>query len=273
MDNISHETNHRALEQVLCTNLQQLNCNERTKDAPQGPLFSKLPSELRRQVWLEVLTPYLKPRVHAIKLTGKNKFKSNQPLSPLLRICQETRNFYFEKTSTEPGFGTYVNFDIDTLYFLYDPNINANFTSSLKETPGHEKIQKLALAKENILVMREGSSFPGDVAKMDWDKILRPITNLKEVTVIFLDTRSPERAWSDYGISLSVVRRSEKGSWSLYSGRFLKIFTGEGGQKYLLAQAYVEIILVDVKDDLDMPFCIGLVLLPTRLLSDMRKER
>lgn len=75
--------------------------------------FTLLPVELRNQIWDHAMASHIRPRVHIIVEINSN-FISNQPISPLLHACAESRNLVSPHFMI--AYQTYVNFDIDTIY-------------------------------------------------------------------------------------------------------------------------------------------------------------
>jgi hypothetical protein len=86
--------------------------------------FNKLPLELRFKVWQYTFESEIQPRVHCIRQLcagdqddHQHIFHSNQPVSLITQVCQESRNFYISKTKTKFAFETFINFDTDTIYY------------------------------------------------------------------------------------------------------------------------------------------------------------
>jgi len=81
-------------------------------------LFPTLPTEIRLQIWSHALQPHLTPRIHTIssKAGNPSRFFSNQSIPNLLHICHESRSVFLTKTEALFVYGTYINFDLDSIY-------------------------------------------------------------------------------------------------------------------------------------------------------------
>lgn len=77
--------------------------------------FPRLPLELRLRIWQLLSLDHVRPRIHVID-AELIQIVSNQPISPLLHVCSESREEYISLTKTQFAFETYINFDIDAVY-------------------------------------------------------------------------------------------------------------------------------------------------------------
>lgn len=175
-------------------------------------LFRRLPLELKHQIWGEILGP-LKPRVHTIKLHRRAKtFRSNQPFSPFLKICQESRSFYFQKTKTRLGFSNYVNFDIDTIHILDTENM-PHHISRLVGTPGISQIQRFSMTSRLFDDTPMWKSAPrGSRAARgnNLQYVFLHMLAIKETTIVFDDKRDEEVCWKDHNVSFRTMSVNEK---------------------------------------------------------------
>ncbi|KAI0997273.1 hypothetical protein K3495_g10913 [Podosphaera aphanis] len=112
--------------------------------------FSNLPYELRITIFEFVLVSDLAPKIHCVdERTSKGDkkeatFISNQPISPLLQVCHETRTIYLSKTKAQFAFETYIRFSVDTIYIPDFASREEQFPRFLNH-PSSKKIQKLAM--------------------------------------------------------------------------------------------------------------------------------
>lgn len=176
--------------------------------------FTRLPLELRRQIWGEILIPYLKPRVHALKLNSRtNTSHSNQPLSPLLHTCSEARSYFLENTNTRFGFGTYVDFGIDTLYILETEDLKRDF-SRLAKTKSIRRGQKWAISKE-LLVNARMYNFTSDREHLIASPgclvhLFSCMPAIKDLAIVFDDKRGLGISWADNDVSLLTMSVNQK---------------------------------------------------------------
>ncbi|CAG8982152.1 hypothetical protein HYALB_00003244 [Hymenoscyphus albidus] len=167
--------------------------------------FHRLPQlaiELRRHIWGEMIKPSQNPRVHALKFNNRTKtFISNQPVSPLLAICRESRDYYLLNTANGFCFGTGVNYDIDTFHLLEIPDHRREDPEvpNLFQALEFKLIQKLAVTKELFL----------GVTGAKWLNILGFMQRC-HVTVIFDDDRSSGVCWADLDVSFRKLSADEE---------------------------------------------------------------
>ncbi|KAH9219546.1 hypothetical protein DL95DRAFT_457218 [Leptodontidium sp. 2 PMI_412] len=91
-------------------------------------LFAKLPTEVRLKIYELSDGGYKRQRIHRINGRPDTplEFMSNQPLSPLLHACAESRHEYLKQTESIFAFETYVNYSRDIFYFI-DTNAPGDF--------------------------------------------------------------------------------------------------------------------------------------------------
>ena len=85
--------------------------------------FNKLPIELRVKIWAYAFTSHLEPRIHCIKefsYSSRSAFLSNQPISPLLQVCAESRTLYISETKTVCNRISFIFPEADTNPMLCD---------------------------------------------------------------------------------------------------------------------------------------------------------
>ncbi|CAG8954426.1 hypothetical protein HYFRA_00006053 [Hymenoscyphus fraxineus] len=194
---MGNQNNHTAMEgSPQNSHPQDQNNHTQPPNLPPG---RNLPTELRLQIWDEFLKSERSgthPRIHALKLNPRtNQFHSNQPISPLLHISHETRAFYLAHSHTSPGFSNYINFPLDTLYFLQDPNLKEQLTTYLTRTPGHQEIEQLAM------------SYNSSPREIDIQQTFCRVTSLRRFVTVFDDKRSRADAWADHDISFSCTSK------------------------------------------------------------------
>ncbi|CAG8954427.1 hypothetical protein HYFRA_00006054 [Hymenoscyphus fraxineus] len=164
--------------------------------------FPKLAIELRKQIWGEIIKPSQKPRVHALKFNPRTKtFISNQPVSPLLSICQESRDYYLLNTKNGFYFGTGVNYDIDTFHLLEIPDHQREDPEAPDpfQALDFRLIQKLAVTKELFL----------SVNGAKWLNFLGFMQRC-HLTVVFDDERSSGVCWADLDVSFRKLSADEE---------------------------------------------------------------
>jgi hypothetical protein len=167
-----------------------------TETAPaRGPtdfqIFTRLPAELRVRIWEIVMEPHLLfSRIHCVQ-ERSSRFISNQPLSPLLHVCRESRNFYIESTQTTFAFGSYINFSRDIIY-IPDSNTPQGFLQRFLPSYDARLIQKLAVVKEAFIDLPlEGSPHTYHLKLREW------LPNWREWIIVFGDDRSSDDYWPD----------------------------------------------------------------------------
>ncbi|KAG4444183.1 hypothetical protein IFR05_000280 [Cadophora sp. M221] len=90
--------------------------------------FTRLPAEVRLKIYELSEGGFKRQRIHRINGRPDTplEFMSNQPLSPLLHVCAESRREYFKQSKSTFAFETYVNYSRDIFYFI-DTNAPGDF--------------------------------------------------------------------------------------------------------------------------------------------------
>jgi hypothetical protein len=150
--------------------------------------FARLPPELRVRIWEMVMEHHLLPRIHCIE-ERNSRFLSNQPLSPLLHACHESRVCFLNSTQTTFAFGSYLNFSRDIIY-IYDGNNPEGFLQRFLPSFDARLVQKLAIVKEEFAHLPlEGSPSTYHRKLREW------LPNWREWIIVFEDYRSSEDCW------------------------------------------------------------------------------
>ncbi|KAI9052167.1 hypothetical protein LZ554_003529 [Drepanopeziza brunnea f. sp. 'monogermtubi'] len=135
---------HQLHEQLL--HEQQIKSDYMQHLNSQFCKFQKLPIEIRFLIWELAFLSDLRPRVHRV-VEFRGSVVSNQPISPILHTCRESRALYLSRTDATYDFCTFVNFNIDTIY-LTDYMIQEEKFRRFLECDSASRVQKLALREE-----------------------------------------------------------------------------------------------------------------------------
>ncbi|PVH77071.1 hypothetical protein DL98DRAFT_424370 [Cadophora sp. DSE1049] len=169
--------------------------------------FSQLPAEIRITIWeLAFGLDRLSTTVHCIE-ERRGRFISNQPVSPLLHTCHEARKIYLTHPSRRGvtfDFGTYIDFDYDTVYLIDFEDDKDRFWRFL-ESPSASKIQNLAMRKSLACEI----PMEGHMSEKQW-LMKTDLDSWVELSVVFHDDRTPEGAWHDVDMQFRDLSAREK---------------------------------------------------------------
>ncbi|CZS90217.1 uncharacterized protein RCO7_08629 [Rhynchosporium graminicola] len=155
--------------------------------------FMQLPPEIRYQIWeLAFGLKQQRTVVHCVDERG-GKFVSNQPISPALYVCHESRNLFLSRQNLTFAFGTYVDFNLDTIY-LIDYEEKADKFRRFLESPSAHHIQKLAMRKSLVCEI----PMLGHMSESQWE-MKGLLKSWVELAVVFHDERDLETVWKDVG--------------------------------------------------------------------------
>ena len=163
--------------------------------------FSSLPTEIRLMIWRQAVISETLPRVHSIIRAKRDAsiFISNQPVSPLLHICHESRALYLSSTKTTYIYGTYMNLDLDTLYLVDCPTPK----ESGRYSDGFEACKELGrnadlVGKVKRLAVKDSfwlrpNTITRSIAVDAWNMVIKGNMHaLEELLVVFEDSREGE---------------------------------------------------------------------------------
>lgn len=176
------------------------------------PRFGDLPGELRLNIYELCFIPELGPKIHCIdERTSKvakrgAKFISNQPISPFLHVCEESRAHYLFVSKACFAFETFINFSIDTIYIPDFASREEQFPRFL-ECESAEKIVKLAMRKDFYC------NLPG--REIMWHRYVDMVYALpqwKELTCVFNDNSSRAEVWQKRDLSFRDLSARQKRS-------------------------------------------------------------
>jgi hypothetical protein len=108
--------------------------------------FLRLPIELRLKIWELALLPQNQPRIHCAN-ERKSDFISNQLISPLLYVCNESRTFYISYAQATFAFETYFSSKMDIIYIPDLANGEEAFLD-FPECKSASKVGRFALCNE-----------------------------------------------------------------------------------------------------------------------------
>ncbi|KAL2067499.1 hypothetical protein VTL71DRAFT_1924 [Oculimacula yallundae] len=169
--------------------------------------FKQLPTEVRLQIWeLAFDLDERKTLVHCVDERG-GRFISNQPLSVALHTCHEARNLYLSHRTCECAtfaFGTYIDFEIDTIYLINYEN-DAEMFKRFLESPSASQIQNLAMRKSLACDI----PMPGHMSDRQFE-MLEKLESWTSLAVVFHDRRTREEAWGGVGMRLRHLSAREK---------------------------------------------------------------
>ena len=183
-----------AIDKQMRETTIQMVIQSATTQEPNRPTdfksFARLPTELRVRIWEIFMEHHLLPRIHCIE-ERNSRFISNQPLSPLLHVCHESRVCFLNGTQSTFAFGSYVNFSRDTMY-IHDADSPEGFLQRFLPCPDARLIQKLALVKDDFC------DLPLEGAVMHYNQKLRGwLPNWREWIIVFEHERSSDACWLD----------------------------------------------------------------------------
>jgi hypothetical protein len=150
----------------------------------------RLPIELRLKIWELALPSQNQPRIHCVN-ERKSSFISNQAISPLLHVCNESRTFYLSYTQATFAFETYFSPKMDIIYIPDLANREEAFLDFL-ECESASKVERFALRNEFFC------SLPGEGHMSERDyHMRRSMPNCSQYILVFDDERSADFRWCD----------------------------------------------------------------------------
>ncbi|KAL5313642.1 hypothetical protein ACEPPN_018063 [Leptodophora sp. 'Broadleaf-Isolate-01'] len=169
--------------------------------------FPQLPAELRIEIWeLALGLDRFRTVVHCVD-ERRGRFISNQPISPVLHTCYEARNVYLShpfRVGIEFAFGSYVNFEFDTIYMIDYEDDTEKFRRFL-QSPCAYMIENLAMQKSLACDI----PLEGHMSEKQWE-MKQILSSWIELSVVFHDDRTLEEAWGDTGMQLQELSAREK---------------------------------------------------------------
>lgn len=213
-DDFQKEHSFELKEQLRCLlegaliSFHSLHAKQRTR-APiyEFHKFSRLPAEIRITIWeLAFSLNRTTSTIHCVDERG-GRFISNQPVSPLLRICHEARNIYLNHPSRRSltfDFGTYIDFNKDIVYLIDYEDKEGKFARFI-DSPSASKIQKLAMRKSLACEI----PIEGHMSEVQW-VMKEGLQSWVELSVVFHDNRSLEQAWKDIDMRFRALSAREK---------------------------------------------------------------
>jgi len=183
--------------------------------------FLRLPIELRLKIWELALAPQDQPRIHCVN-ERKSSFISNQPISPLLHVCNESRAFYLTYTQATFAFETYLRPKKDIIYIPDLANREEAFLDFL-EGESASKVGRFALRNEFFC------NLPGEghMSVRDYH-MRRSMPDCSEFILVFDDERSANICWRDLDMRFEAMsarqkrKRAERG----YARQHAKVLNG-----------------------------------------------
>jgi hypothetical protein len=185
--------------------------------------FALLPAELRIKIWEMAEENALHPRIHCIE-ERNSRFISNQPLSPLLHACHESRTCFLNSTETTFAFGSYVNFSRDIIY-IYDANKPEGFLQRFLPSSHARQIEKLALTNDDFVDLPL-AGFPVTFSQ----KLREWLPNWREWIIVFEEYRTPLDFWRETELAfkvLSAKQQRKRAERSFARGIVAKMYEGE----------------------------------------------
>lgn len=172
--------------------------------------FRHLPIEIRICIYELCFTPDLMPKIHCVderisdRAQKGSRFVSNQPMSPFLHVCRESRAYYLFMSKASFAFGTYVNFSLDTIY-IPDLAFREQQFPRFLVCPSAKKIERLALRKDFYC------NLPG--REIMWDNYLDMLCALpqwRELVFVFNDEWTRTEVWEERSLSFRDLSAREK---------------------------------------------------------------
>jgi len=183
--------------------------------------FLRLPIELRLKIWELALPPQNQPRIHCVN-ERKSSFISNQPISPLLHVCNESRTFYLSYTQATFAFETYFSPQIDIIYIPDLANREEAFLDFL-ECESASKVGRFALRNEFFC------NLPGEGHMSEKDyHMRRSMPNCSQFVLVFDDERSTNICWRDLDMRFEPMsaRQRRKKAERGYARQYTKVLNG-----------------------------------------------
>lgn len=174
--------------------------------------FSSLPCELRLKIFEFSFASDLEPKVHCVNecmsksTSRRSSFMSNQPISPLLHVCRESRAHYFFKTRAQFAFETFIRFSVDTIYIPDFFSREIQFPRFLK-CESVRRIQKLAMRKDFFCDIPGSEHFCEKHVDM-----LYALPRWREMIIVFNDYGSCKEVWENRDLSFRDLSAKEKRS-------------------------------------------------------------
>lgn len=177
--------------------------------------FSTLPMELRLRVWEMAILPQIRSKVRCIKAANPlpreilRGFRSNQPISPIVQTCQESRKFYISRTKSQFAFGTYISFQEDLVYLcdnkLCAPEMFVRLISCAEYT--HE-IKNLAMPESMLLALAQPT------ISLNHQKLRCYFPLCETLIMVFYEERPTEIIWQDRNLCFKEFSdRDRRRSW------------------------------------------------------------
>lgn len=172
--------------------------------------FSHLPIEIRICIYKVCFIPDLMPKIHCVderisdRAQNETIFVSNQPMSPFLHVCRESRAYYLFISKASFAFGTYVDFSLDTIY-IPDLAFREQQFPRFLVCASAKKIERLAMRKDFYC------NLPG--REIMWDNYLDMLCALpqwSELIFVFNDEWTRTEVWEERSLSFRDLSAREK---------------------------------------------------------------